>query len=356
MVSTIVCACRSAVRRGVGGAADERGQRRAVQPLRHQHLRRRGDHARHVQVLPAAVLGPEGALPVGLGAVVELLQRARPQLPHHRPRVETGHDQREQPGEPLENAQVRLQGLVRARVLDLDGDLPPLRRARPVHLADAGCRGRQVVELGQPRAPLPAELLVEHPVHVARGQRRALGLQPDQRPPVRLGQLGGHHRLVDGQRLADLHRAPAQLAEHGEQLFRVALHGGSGHGVGVCAGEPTAPSRDRTAGERQRQGGDPGRPRGGAARKPFPATVAGPVATMCVHVRAHHRLRPLPTVPGRSRCYAHARGFAGPARGPLRRRVRVPPGQLRRKASTASTRRLSSGPAVSPSLVNTDRT
>ncbi len=104
---------------------------RAVEPLRDQHLRRRGDHGRHVQVLAVGELGGEGALVVGLGAVVELLQRARPQLAHHRPRVEPGHDQREQPREPLEHPQVRVQRLVGARVLDLDGDRPPAARSAP---------------------------------------------------------------------------------------------------------------------------------------------------------------------------------------------------------------------------------
>ena len=153
---------------------------------------------------------------------------------------------------------------------------------------------------GSQRAPLPAKLLVEHPVHVARGQCRALGLQPDQRPPVRLGQLGGHHRLVDGQRLADLHRAPRAAGRARRTAVPRCAPWRQRTRFRGLRRRPTAPSRDRTAGERQRQGGDPGRPRGGAARKPFPAT-------------------------GRSRCHAHARGSpAGP--GPLRRRVRVPVG------------------------------
>jgi hypothetical protein len=296
---------------------------------------------------------------VGLGAVVELLQGAGPQFPHHRPRVEPRDDQREQPGEPLEHPQIRLQGLVGARVLDLDRDGPPLRGPRPVHLPDAR-RGRgHVVELGQPGAPLPAQLLVEHAVHVARRERWALCLQAHQSAAIGLRQLGGHHRLVDGQRLADLHRTAAQLAEHGEQLLGVAFHHRGGHGVGVRAGEPPPPSRDRTAAESQRQGRHPGRARGRAPRKPVAGCVAaGPVVTRCIHVRAHHRLRlsrRYPAVP-----QLHMIAVAGVHGGPLcAARPGGPwasPRQLRRKASTASTRRLSSGAASSPSLVNMVRT
>ena len=350
MVSTIVCACRSRSVAASRGPADERGQRRAVQPLRHQHLRRRGDHGRHVQVLPAAVLGPEGALPVGLGAVVELLQRARPQLPHHRPRVETRHDQREQPGEPLENAQVRLQGLVRARVLDLDGDLPPVRRARPVHLADArgrGRAGRRTRAAGRATA--------------CRAARRAPGARRARAAPGPGPAAGPAHAGTarPARRASSTRRRPAPGRPSSRRPRSWPSTANSCSALRSMAAADTA------------SGSAP------ASRRPHPATARPVNASGRAAIRAVRAVVPRgspsrPPSPGLSpRCastyaptivFALSRRYpADPAAthmlagspggpGPFRRRVRVPPGQLRRKVSTASTRRLSSGPAVQPEL------
>ena len=85
---------------------------------------------------------------------------------------------------------------------------PMLRRGR-----------RRVVEGQEPVAPAAAELLVEHPVHRRDRHRRRGFLQPGQRLAVRGGDVFGQRRLEHRQRLAELHRAALELAEHGEQLL-----------------------------------------------------------------------------------------------------------------------------------------
>ncbi len=148
----------------------------------------------------------------------------------------------------LHRLQVGAQGLVGPGVLDLDGDLATVVPDRLVHLADAGRRDRGVVERAEPLAPLGAELLVEYPVDLRRGQRRRIFLQLRQRfavgLAVLLGNRGFHHR----QRLADLHRAALELTENGEQLL-----GGLVHQLGVdlvfrLPGQPLAQAQRRPAG------------------------------------------------------------------------------------------------------------
>ena len=106
-----------------------------------------------------------------------------------------------------------------ARVLDLDRDLAPVRPDRAMHLADAGRRGRHVVELAEALGPGPAELLGQHPVHDRDVHRRRGLLQPGQRLAVGGRRLFGQRGFEDRQGLAELHRAALELAQHLEQLL-----------------------------------------------------------------------------------------------------------------------------------------
>jgi hypothetical protein len=76
-------------------------------------------------------------LPVRLGAVVQLVEHPFAQLADHRPRVQPGNHEHEQPGEPLQGAQIGVEGEVAARILDLDRDLAPVGPHGPVHLSEA---------------------------------------------------------------------------------------------------------------------------------------------------------------------------------------------------------------------------
>jgi len=204
-------------------------------------------------------------LPVRLRAVVELLEHPFAQLADHRRRVEPGDDEHEHPGEPLQRAEIGVQGEVGTRVLDLDRDRAPVGPHGAVHLAEARRRRGLVVEVAEPPRPPRAELLGEHPVHVARGHGGSGGLQPAQGVVVRLGDLGRDHRVEDAQCLADLHRAALELPEHGEQLLGVVRGHRRRHRLRVGAHQaPTDTQRRPTReGDRKREKsrgpGDPAR-------------------------------------------------------------------------------------------------
>src|SRR4029079_11785990 len=80
--------------------------------------------------------------------------------------------------------------------------------------------------------------------------------------------LCGHHRVEDAQRLADLHGAALEAAEHGEELFGVARRRRRRDVSAIRARERTTEAGDRPAAEAQRQGHqlrrphDPARHRG----------------------------------------------------------------------------------------------
>ena len=63
------------------------------------------------------------------------------------------------------------------------------------------------------------QILGQHPVHGAGGQRRRGFLEPGQRRPVRPGELRRQRGLEDGQRLAELHRAALELPQDPEDLL-----------------------------------------------------------------------------------------------------------------------------------------
>ena len=88
-----------------------------------------------------------------------------------------------------------------------------------MNLPDACRRGRFVVERLESVAPLGSELLVEHLVYLLGRQRRGGGLELVQRLAVRLGEFLRNCRLHDAERLAQLHRAALEFAQHREQLL-----------------------------------------------------------------------------------------------------------------------------------------
>ena len=200
----------------------------------------------------AGVGGGERALRVGLQPVVELLDHPRLELGDQRLDVHAREEGGEQPGEAGELVEVGHQRGRRAGVLDLHRDVAAVAPGRAVHLADAGRGRRLVVELLEPLPPGAAELLGEHRVHGAHRHRRRRLLQLGQRLAVGRGDLLGHRRLEDRQRLAELHRPALELPEHREQLLGGALLQLGGDGVGGPAGEPLA----------QAQRGAPGGPQG----------------------------------------------------------------------------------------------
>jgi len=214
---------------------------------------RRGDHLGDPDLGVVGQRGGEGALAVRLGAVVELLDHAVLQLVEQRAHVGAGYHHLQQLGEPLQGAQIGHQCLVGAGILDLDGHLAAVVPDRVVHLPDARGGGLVGVELGEPLAPVPTELLGQHPVHVLGRHLRRVGLQLDQGFLVRLGQLVGDHRLVHRERLAELHRAALELAEHGEDLVGVAHGQLGGDLLAVPAGDSPGPASGGPAGKADRQ-------------------------------------------------------------------------------------------------------
>ena len=231
----------------LGALTDDLRQRDAVDPFLDDDLRGAGHDMRHDEIRVALVGLGEGALIVGLEPVVEFHLGALDQLVDHALHVGAGGELPQHADHPLHGLQVGAQRLVGAGVLDLDRDLAAVGPHRLVHLADAGRRDRLVVERAEPLPPLGAQLRVEDPVHLGRGQRRGLPLQLGQRLAVGLAVLLGDRGLHDRQRLADLHRAALEFAEHGEELL-----GGLVHQFGVdlvlrLAGQPFAEAQRGTA-------------------------------------------------------------------------------------------------------------
>ena len=99
------------------------GQRAAVGPFGDQHLGGGGQHVRHPDQRVVAIRGGEDALGVRLGPVVEFADGALVQFVDHALDIGPGVQRLEKRRESSELPEVGTQSLVRARVLDLDGDL-----------------------------------------------------------------------------------------------------------------------------------------------------------------------------------------------------------------------------------------
>jgi hypothetical protein len=121
-------------------------------------------------------------------------------------------------------------------------------------LSEARRRSGHVVELAESARPGTAELMAEHPPHVALRHGRPGRLQLAQRLVIGLGDLLGHQRVEDAQRLADLHRAAFELAEDGEELLSVARGRRRRHLRPVRARQPAAQACNRPSAEGERQG------------------------------------------------------------------------------------------------------
>jgi hypothetical protein len=209
----------------------------------------------------------ERLLAACLQPVVELLGHPRLELGHQRLGVQAGHQQAHQPAHPPDLVEVGEQGRPGAGVLHLDGDLATVVPDGPVHLANGrGCRGL-VVEAAEPLAPAGAQLLLEHGVHGARGERGCRLLQPGEGLAVGTGEVLGQRRLEHRHRLAELHRPALELAEDPEELLGGAGLHLRGDDLGGPAAEPAPEAPGGPAGIPERQSRELGRASHGATRE-----------------------------------------------------------------------------------------
>ncbi len=212
---------------------------------------------------------PVGEQPLvgGLDVVVELLDEPGPQLFDEGPVLETGEQQPERTEDDVGVHEIGPDGLVDARVLNLDRDLEPAVRDRAVDLADRRGRDRIRVPLREDAFGRPAELLADEPRAQLGGHRRRVLLQR--------GECLAHRRcepVVEiARHLPELHQRALQLAEHArdvgggaELVLGVELgatfgwRDGAAHHVDGMArpgahtdrGEPSVARDDRVAHER----------------------------------------------------------------------------------------------------------
>ena len=122
----------------------------------------------------------------------------------------------------------------------------------PIDAAAAGT----VVELGEPRAPVVAELLAQDRVDRLGRQRGSRLLELGEGRSVRAGHLLGHGRLEDAHGLAHLHGAALELAEDPEHLLgRACLELGL-HDLRGLAADALAEAPRRASRVRRRHRGD----------------------------------------------------------------------------------------------------
>ena len=96
----------------------------------------------------AAQAALQAALVLGLELVVELVGDQLAHLGQERRRVDAGREALQDRADEAEVAQVGLDRLGHAGVLDLDGDLRPVVRARAMDLPEGRERERLLVEVG----------------------------------------------------------------------------------------------------------------------------------------------------------------------------------------------------------------
>ena len=115
----------------------------------------------HERERVAAVRARDGALVLRLELVVELLGDPLAQLGVERLDVEPGREPLDERQQQREVAQVGVDRLGDAGVLDLDRDRLPVARDRAVDLADRGGGERLLLELGEHGGRLLAQLLAQ---------------------------------------------------------------------------------------------------------------------------------------------------------------------------------------------------
>ena len=112
------------------------------------------------------------ALILGFELVVELLGDPLSQLREQRLRVHTGRESLEQRQQQRRVAQVGLDRLGDAGVLDLDDHVVAIDGGGPVYLADRGRGECPLVELGEHALERAAELLAHQFLELGEGDRR----------------------------------------------------------------------------------------------------------------------------------------------------------------------------------------
>ena len=168
-----------------------------------------------------AVRAGHRPLVLGLELVVELLRDPLAQLGVERLDVEAGREPPHEREQQREVAQVGLDRLGHARVLDLDRDRLALVGHRAVDLADRGGRERLLLELGEDGGGLLPQLLAQQLLEPLERERRHVVAQLRQRLLEALALVLGQRAEVDrGEHLADLHRRTAHLPELLDQLAR----------------------------------------------------------------------------------------------------------------------------------------
>ena len=147
----------------------------------------------------------QAALVPGLELVVELVGDQVPHLGQQRARVDPGREATQDRADETEVAQVAFDRLGHAGVLDLDGDLRPALRARPMDLAQRGERERLLVEVREQLADGRVELVLDDSAHaIERDRRRARG-QGAEGAPGALALEGKHREQLHELRARALH-------------------------------------------------------------------------------------------------------------------------------------------------------
>ena len=158
---------------------------------------------------------PGHKTPIGLklGAlapIVGLLVKLRLGLIQKRGNVETARQQARHPKKRRDIVDISVDALPHAGILDLDRQLAPVERHRPVDLPDGGRGDGPVVEALEPIAPFTAPFGGKHPLELQRGHGIGIGTKPSEK----LGEFGRQGvACIERDHLAELHRRTPKMGE-----------------------------------------------------------------------------------------------------------------------------------------------
>ena len=178
--------------------------------------------------VPVEVLRVAALLPV-----VELLPDRAGELVHELAGVDEVERPDPFPGEPrglVEEAEVGLDLLRRARALHLDRDPASVRQRRAVHLADRRRRHRRRLEVEEQPLERVPELFLDHALGLLERERPHVVLQPAQLDD----DVGRHDVGPRREELSELHERRPELVEHLSQMLAA---GRRGSVLGCHAGE-----------------------------------------------------------------------------------------------------------------------